>query len=112
MGKNADFMCLTIIYPATGWFGMDELPVIVKNVTERDKTTEEVVINKSPAEVARLFNRQWLSRYSRVKYITYDNGVNSNFTSNHYVICSISSVSQPPSKIHKQILSLNVFMAS
>ena len=52
-----DFMCLTIIDPATGWFEMVELPVIVKTVTKKGKTTEEVVIDKSSSEVARSFNR-------------------------------------------------------
>jgi len=34
----------------------------------------EVIINKSSASVANLFNKQWLSRYPRAKNIIYDNG--------------------------------------
>ena len=67
-------MCLTIIDPATGWFEMVELPTILRIEKKLGKVTEKIVIDKSPAEVARLFNRQWLSRYPRAKYITYDNG--------------------------------------
>ena len=71
-GTTMDFMCLTIIDPVTGWFEMVELLIIVKKVSKKGETTEEVVIDKSSAEVARLFNWQWLSHYPRPKYITYD----------------------------------------
>ena len=69
-----DFMCFTIIDSTTGWFKMVELPPIVKQVIKKGKTTEEVVVDKSPAEVASLFNQQWLSHYARAKYGTYNNG--------------------------------------
>ena len=68
-----DFVCLTIIDPATGWFQLVELPVIIKKVMKKDKTIEEVVIDKQSAKVARLFTQQWLSCYPRANSITYDN---------------------------------------
>ena len=45
-GKVADFMRLTIIDPATGWFEMVELPAIVKKVMKKGKNTEEMAIDK------------------------------------------------------------------
>ena len=88
-------MCLTIIDPATGWFEMVELPIIIKKVTKKGKTTEEVVIDKSSAEVARLFNRQWLSRYPREIILPTIMEVNSNFTSKGYASPSTLSTVQP-----------------
>ena len=71
-----DFMCLTMIDPATSWFEIVELPN--KDITYiRDKDKEEikeVIIDKSSACIARLFNKSWLSRYPRAVSIVYDNG--------------------------------------
>ena len=51
------------------------------------KVTVKVVIDKSSAEVARLFNQQGLSHYPIGQDILpMIMEVNSNFTSNHYVI--------------------------
>jgi len=96
-GTIMDFMCLTIIDPATGWFEMVELPAIVKKVTKKGKTTLEVVIDKSSAEVARLFNRQWLSRYPRAKYITYDNG--SEFKLHFESLCDSFNIKRKPTTV-------------
>ena len=72
--KNMDFTCLTIINPAAGWFKMVELPVI-SQLTEKDgKKYIKWTIDTSSAEVARLFNQQWLSCYARATYLTHDNG--------------------------------------
>jgi hypothetical protein len=73
-GKIMDFMCLTIIDPATGWFEMVELPAISQLIEKEEKKTIKLTIEKLSAEVARFFNQQWLSRYPRAKCITYDNG--------------------------------------
>ena len=59
---------------------------------KKGKSTEEVVIDKSAAKVARLFNQQWLSCYPRGKYITYDNG--SEFKLHFESLCnSFNSIS-------------------
>ena len=69
------FMCLTITYPATPWFEIVKLPN--KDITHLlDKDTEEiteVIIDKSSACVARLFNKSWLSCYPRAVMVRYDN---------------------------------------
>ena len=66
-------MCLTMIDPATGWFEIIELPLATVNVKRKGKEISEIIIDKSSAAVSKLFNKQWLSRHPRAKYITYDN---------------------------------------
>ena len=62
------------------WVQSSGLPIIIITVTNKDKVTS--------AKVAWLRNQQWLSRYPRGKNILpMIMDVNSNFTSNHYVIC-------------------------
>ena len=112
-GKIMDFMCLSIIDLATGWFEMVELPVI-SQVTEMDgKTSIKWTIDKSSAEVAMLFNQQWLSRYPRAKCITYDNG--SEFKLHFEALCNSFRITRKPAtvkKTHRRILSLNAYMVS
>ena len=71
-----DFMCLTRIDTAMSWFEIVELPN--KDTTYiQDKEKEEikeVIIDKSLACIARLFNKSWLSCYPRAVSIVYDNG--------------------------------------
>ena len=55
------------------------------------------MINKSSSEVARLFNRQWLSRYPRAKYITYDNG--NEFKLHFEEVCDSFNIKQKPTTI-------------
>ena len=57
------------------------------------------MIDKSSAEVARLFNRQWLSRYPRAKYITYNNG--SEFKFHFEELCDSFNIKQKPTTIKK-----------
>ena len=74
-GTILDFMCLTMIDPATGWFEIVELPIASVEVKrgEGGKITE-VILDKSSAQVSRLFNMTWLCRYPRCSYIIFDNG--------------------------------------
>ena len=55
------------------------------------------MIDKSSAEVARLFNRQWLSRYPRAKYITYDNG--SEFKLHFEELCDSFNIKRRPTTV-------------
>ena len=96
-GKIMDFMCLTIIDPATGWFEIVELPTVLRIEKKNGKVTEKWVIDKSSAEVARLFNRQWLSRYPRAKYITYDNG--SEFKLHFEELCDSFNIKRKPTTV-------------
>ena len=92
-----DFMCHTIIDPATGWFEIVELPTIIKMVTKKGDVREDVVIDKSSSKVARLFNRQWLSCYPRAKYITYNNG--SEFKLHFESLCDLFNIKCKPATV-------------
>ena len=68
-------MCLTIIYPATSWFEIVELPNTELTYVRENDNTEitEVIIEKSSVCVARFFNRSWLPCYMRDCSVIYDN---------------------------------------
>ncbi len=53
-----DFMCLTMIDPATGWFEMIELPNANVTCTKKGEEVTEIIIDKSSAEISILFNKQ------------------------------------------------------
>ena len=73
-GKIINFMYLPIIDLASGWSRMVE-PSAIPQLIEKDRQkTIRWMIDKLSAEVARLFNQQWLRRYSRAKYIIHENG--------------------------------------
>ncbi len=73
-GIVMDFMCLTMVDPASGWFELIELPNTSITCTRKGKEATEVVIDKSSAQISKLFNKKCLSLYPRAKYIVYDNG--------------------------------------
>ena len=96
-GTILDFMCLTMIDPATGWFEIIELPnADVTYVRQKEEITD-VIIDKSSATVSRLFNKAWLSRYPRAKYIIYDNG--SEFKLHFERLCDSFTIKRKPTSI-------------
>ena len=98
-GSIVDFMCLTMIDPATGWFELIELPT--KSVTVKRKRKkgeiETIIIDKSSAQVSRLFNKQWLSRYPRSKYVIFDNG--SEFKLHFKELCESFQIEHKPTTV-------------
>ena len=72
-----DFMCVTMIYPATTWFEIMELPV--SQLNEHDipmgtqgrkgllthKQKKELYFDKTSATVGSLINRTWFCHYPR-----------------------------------------------
>jgi hypothetical protein len=74
-GSSIDFMCLTMIDPATSWFEMVELPTVAQEATVPptgkgkkvtfDKNTKiaEPYFNKSSAQISNLVYKTWFSRY-------------------------------------------------
>jgi hypothetical protein len=80
-----DFMCVTMIDPATSWFEIAELPISqpseldiptgTKGHNGKDKHIQQKqpYFDKSSATVRTLMNRTWFSRYPRSQYIIYDN---------------------------------------
>ena len=73
-GTMLDYMCLTMINPATGWFEIAELPNADVTYVRKGKEIIEVIVDKSSVTVSQLFNKSWLSRYPRAKNTISDNG--------------------------------------
>jgi hypothetical protein len=96
-GTILDFMCLTMIDPATGWFEIIELPLASITVKRKGEEISEVIIDKSSAQIAKLFNKQWLSRYPRAKTIVYDNG--SEFKLYFEELCDSYNLKRKPTSV-------------
>jgi hypothetical protein len=73
-GSSIDFMCLTMINPATSWFKIVELPTVRvtvpkagkdKNATCLDYTKDSEIFDKTSAQISKLLYRCWFSRYPR-----------------------------------------------
>ena len=96
-GTILDFMCLTMIDPATGWFEIVELPNKDCTYIRKDREIIEVIIDKSSATVSQLFNKSWLSRYPRSKNIIYNNG--SEFKNHFESLCDSYGLKRKPTTI-------------
>ena len=108
-GTEIDFMCLTMIDPASSWFEIVELPITTDAVIPLDKgqtgtkshnNTKLPYFDKSSAMISNLVNKTWFSQYQRCQYIIYDNGSKFKLHVNHLE----SSVSQPVSRTNKRML--------
>jgi hypothetical protein len=71
-GSSIDFMCLTMINPATSWFKIVELPTVRvtvpkggngKKTTCLDITKDAVIFDKTSAQISNLVYKCWFSRY-------------------------------------------------
>ena len=69
-----DFMCLTMIDAASGWFEIVELPVVENPLNKRGKIQNQQKFDKTSAMIARLVNKLWFCRYPRPVQVVYDNG--------------------------------------
>ena len=96
-GSILDFMCLTMIDPATGWFEIQELPNCDVTYVRKGEEVVKVIIDKSSMSVARLFNKTWLSRYPRAKSIIYDNG--SEFKLYFELLCDSFGIKRKPTTV-------------
>ena len=96
-GTILDFMCLTMIDPATSWFEIVELPLTSVTYVRKGEEIAEIIIDKSSAQVARLFNKQWLSRYPRAKNVLYDNG--SEFKLHFRDLCTSYGLKHKPTSV-------------
>ena len=95
-GTEIDFMCLTMIDAATGWFEIVELPNKWKEEKNRKtgKIEEVEIIDKDSATVSHLLNKCWFSRYPRPQYLVCDNG--SEFKLHLDYLCKQYSVKRKP----------------
>jgi hypothetical protein len=92
--SSIDFMCLTMIDPATSWFKIVELPTVRvmvpkggkgKKATCLDYTKDAEFFDKTSAQISNLVYKCWFSRYPCCCYIIYTTmEVNSNCTSVPY----------------------------
>ena len=96
-GSILDFMCLTMIDPATGWFEIVELPIAEVSYVRKGEEVVEVIIDKSSKCIARLFNKTWLSRYPKAMSIIYDNG--SEFKLYFEQLCESYSLKRKPTTV-------------
>ncbi len=98
--SEIDFLCLTMIDPASSWFEIVELPVADHVPTEpvkKDGKTKEAYFDKSSFMISHLVNKCWFSRYPRCRNIIYDNG--SKFKLNFKALCDSYRVKHKPTSI-------------
>jgi len=99
-----DFMCLTMIDPASSWFEIVELPVVDPSPTSSSKTraeshskTKDAYFDKSSSMISTLVNRTWFSRYPRCQHIIYDNG--SEFKLHFEALCDSYGIKRKPTSV-------------
>ena len=71
INKYLRLTCMTIIYPATGWFEIVEAPWLY--LTEVARVNNEYR-EKLSSSVRHLFDKTFLWRYSRLCKVLFDNG--------------------------------------
>jgi hypothetical protein len=114
-GTVIDFMCVTMIDPATSWFEIVELPVSQlveldapsvdrkgkkkgnRATRDKDDKPKEAYFDKSSATVGSLVNRCWFCRYPRCRNIIYDNG--SEFKLHFETLCDSYGLKRKPTSI-------------
>ncbi len=67
-GSSIDFMCLTMINPATSWFEIVELPKLQRmtsgsKVPNKNTKKAGMTFDKSSAQISNLVYKTWFSRY-------------------------------------------------
>jgi hypothetical protein len=110
--SQIDFMCLTMINPATGWFEIVELLVLEpvssdapdtkkgrKRKRGHDFKPKEAYFDKSLAMISSLVNKTWFCRYPRCQHIIYDNG--SEFKLHFMALCDTFGIKRKPTSVKK-----------
>ncbi len=106
-GSSIDFMCLTMINPATSWFKIVELPTFTKltvpkvgkgkkaTCTHYTKVAE--IFDNTSAQISNLVYKCWFTRYPCCQYLIYDNGSESKL---HFrALCATYGIKRKPSSI-------------
>jgi len=108
-GSQIDFMCLTMIDPATSWFEVVELPVVQyaqttpirgkgKSTVTSDYTNDkQAYFDKSSSQISQLVYNTWLCRYPRCQQIIYDNG--SEFKLHFAALCDSYGIKRKPTSV-------------
>ena len=102
-----DFMCLTMINPATSWLEIVELPVVeataIPSGTRGHKgisthTTPQVpYFDKSSAMISTLVNKTLFSQYPCCQHVIYENG--SKFKLHFEAQCDTYGIKRKPTSI-------------
>ncbi len=106
--SSIDFICLTMIDPATSRFEMVELPTVTKlmiptngkgkKATFDNKTKEsETTFDKSSTQISNLVYKTWFSRYPCCWYLIHDNG--SEFKPHFGALCDTYSIKRKPTSV-------------
>ena len=103
--SEIDFMCLTMIDPASSWFEIVELPVTTDAVipmdtkgqqgTKTHNNTKLTYFDKSSAMISHLVNKTWFRHYPRCQYIIYDNGSKLHFKA----LCESYEIKHKPTSV-------------
>ena len=101
-GTCLEFMCLTMIDPATGWFEVVELPTAsvyreFKSAEGKIEVIEDEILDRTSAQISQLFNKTWLCRYPRPVEVVCDNG--SEFKKDFSALLKSYSIKRKPTTI-------------
>jgi hypothetical protein len=105
-GSSIDFMCLTMINPATSWFEIVELLTVRVTVPKSSKgkkkicldyTKDAVIFDKTSAQISNLVYKYWFSRYPCCHYMIYDNG--SELKLHFCDLCKTYGIKRKPTSI-------------
>ena len=92
--SSIDFMCLTMIDPATSWFKIVELPTVRVTVPKGGKgkkttclhyTKDAEIFDKTSDQISNLVYKCWFSRYPCCRYMIYNSG--SEFKLHFQALC-------------------------
>ncbi len=108
-GLSIDFMCLTMIDPATSWFEIVELPTVAQETTvppvgkskkvtfDKNSKVAEPYFEKSSAQISNLVYETWFSRYPRSPYIIHNN--KSKFKLHFQSLCNTYGIKCKPTSV-------------
>jgi hypothetical protein len=105
-GSSIDFMCLTMINPATNWFKIVELPTVRvtvpkagkgKKTTCTDYSKDAKNFEKTSAQISNLVYKCWFSRYPHCQYLIYNN--RSEFKLHFRALCTTYGVKRKTTSI-------------
>ncbi len=112
-GAENDFMCLTMIDPASSWFEIVEVSVTIDAIipmdtkgrkgTKTHKQTKLRHFDESSPMISNLVNKTWFCNYPHYQYINYGNESELNFTTKICVNHLGSSLSQTLSRTQQQM---------
>ena len=86
-----------MINSTPGWFEIIELPNTSIKHVQKGEEIVDIIIDKSSAQISRLFNKQWLCCYPCPLYVIYDNG--SEFKLHFKELCDSYQLKRKPTTV-------------